>query len=760
MRAVQRQMRTFRLRVDKPLPPSIDCFGWCTWDAFYSQVDGPGIVKGLSTLRDGGVPATFLVIDDGWQDTSDKAPPELIKQRTPTEDFTAPESSPQQGPTNTLQLPQPSLQLPQLQATRALKHPEKIITRISKSLSQCFGAAAHCMGTHLLGALGGYYEGFVASAAHTSWHIWLWRLLSSTVLKSAILADYEQKYDFCKRLQSLHAGDRFLDTLEDRSFPKLISKLKSEHGVSLVYCWHALHGYWSGVHKGVCGEGEDDLEISIVTPTPNAGALQIEPRMSWDALVLKGVGLSSRAKMDTFYQELHSYLKKSKVDGVKVDVQGAASMMGTGRGGSAVATRDMIHAMERSVQHNFGAQNCINCMCHPIECLYAYNETNVARASEDFFPGDPASHSLHVANVAFNSLFIGEIAFPDWDMFQSSHSLATLHAVARAVGGCGVYVSDHPGKHNLDLLRRLVLPDGSVLRALNHGRPTRDSLFKDVSRDGRSACKIWNRNPCGGGIVAAMNVQGYHWNRVHRRQLPNGGKGYTEPRVTASVAPADFEPTDFQTPLPLPHLQPSTQDTDMQAVHCADATATAATATASATTATASTTTAIATTSSIARWAVLMTHWGADGRQLSNVTYLSLLRHSREVELAAKECAVFTFAQVRRAGKAGAEVEWAVLGLERLFNGGGALLEASAGEERIELQVRGQGSLLVYMSRKPLQVLLDQVPLADDDIVYNQSQALLRLQIPALGEGGHQEAGKGEETTGRKTRTRKITILV
>ena len=42
-----------------------------------------------------------------------------------------------------------------------------------------------------------------------------------------------------------------------------------------------------------------------------------------------------------------------------------------------------------------------------------------------------------------------------------------LHAVARAVGGCGVYVSDHPGKHNLDLLRRLVLPDGSVLRALH-----------------------------------------------------------------------------------------------------------------------------------------------------------------------------------------------------------------------------------------------------------------------------------------------------
>ena len=83
-------------------------------------------------------------------------------------------------------------------------------------------------------------------------------------------------------------------------------------------------------------------------------------------------------------------------------------------------------------------------------------------------------------------------------------------------------------------------------------------------------------------------------------------KGYTEPRVTASVAPADFEPTDFQTTLPLPQLQHSAQDTDMQAVHCADATATADTATAAATTATATASTATATTSSIARWAVLM----------------------------------------------------------------------------------------------------------------------------------------------------------
>ena len=43
--------------------------------------------------------------------------------------------------------------------------------------------------------------------------------------------------------------------------------------------------------------------------------------------------------------------------------------------------------------------------------------------------------------------------------------------------------SDKPGNHKFDLLRKLVLPDGSVLRAKLPGRPTRDCLFADPARD-------------------------------------------------------------------------------------------------------------------------------------------------------------------------------------------------------------------------------------------------------------------------------------
>lgn len=75
-------------------------------------------------------------------------------------------------------------------------------------------------------------------------------------------------------------------------------------------------------------------------------------------------------------------------------------------------------------------------------------------------------------------------------MFQSSHPANLLHAAARAVSGAAVYVSDKPGRHDFELLRRLVLPDGSVLRAIRPGRPTVDCVFKDVMRDGRSLLKV------------------------------------------------------------------------------------------------------------------------------------------------------------------------------------------------------------------------------------------------------------------------------
>ena len=119
-------------------------------------------------------------------------------------------------------------------------------------------------------------------------------------------------------------------------------------------------------------------------------------------------------------------------------------------------------------------------------------------------------------------------------MFHSLHEVAGLHAAARAIGGCAIYVSDLPSHHDAQLLRRLVLPDGTVLRALRPGRPTRDCLFADVATDGKTALKIWNENRAGGAVVGAFHVQGVRWNfERHGTKIVDAA----QPPLAVSVRP-------------------------------------------------------------------------------------------------------------------------------------------------------------------------------------------------------------------------------
>lgn len=67
VKAVKLHLKTFRQRNEKRLPGIVDYFGWCTWDAFYQEVNQEGVEAGLKSLAQGGTPPKFVIIDDGWQ---------------------------------------------------------------------------------------------------------------------------------------------------------------------------------------------------------------------------------------------------------------------------------------------------------------------------------------------------------------------------------------------------------------------------------------------------------------------------------------------------------------------------------------------------------------------------------------------------------------------------------------------------------------------------------------------------------------------
>lgn len=296
----------------------------------------------------------------------------------------------------------------------------------------------------------------------------------------------------------------------------VVRMAKEKHHLKYVYVWHAITGYWGGVKPGVSGMEHYDSKMKY--PVTSPGVLNQEPGLQTDNLTTQGLGLVNPKKVFQFYNELHSYLAAAGIDGVKVDVQCILETLGAGLGGRVALTTQYHKALDASVASNFPDNGCIACMSHNTDALYCSRQTAIVRASDDFFPREPVSHTIHIASVAYNSVFLGEFMLPDWDMFHSLHPAAEYHAAARAIGGCPIYVSDKPGHHNFELLRKLVLPDGSVLRPLLPGRPTSDCLFNDPNRDGKSLLKIWNMNKYT-GVLGVFNCQGAAWSNIDKKNV-------------------------------------------------------------------------------------------------------------------------------------------------------------------------------------------------------------------------------------------------
>lgn len=187
-----------------------------------------------------------------------------------------------------------------------------------------------------------------------------------------------------------------------------------------VYVWHALAGYWGGVHPA--GPGMEHYETSLAYPVQSPGVLGNQPDIVMDSLAIHGLGLVHPKNVFNFYNELHAYLASCGVDGVKVDVQNIIETLGAGHGGRVSLTRSYHQALEASISRNFQDNGCIACMCHNTDGIYSAKQTAVVRASDDFYPHDPASHTIHISSVAYNTVFLGEFMQPDWDMFHVSIS--------------------------------------------------------------------------------------------------------------------------------------------------------------------------------------------------------------------------------------------------------------------------------------------------------------------------------------------------
>ncbi|XP_048228866.1 probable galactinol--sucrose galactosyltransferase 2 [Ricinus communis] len=562
VKILEKHKGTFCHIDNKKIPMHLDWFGWCTWDAFYAEVNPHGIEEGLQRFSEGGCSPKFLIIDDGWQDTVN----EFRKGGKP--------------PIEGIQF-----------ASRLVDIKENSKFRSSGSEGTC---------TNL------------------------------------------------------------------REF---IGTIKKKYGLKFVYMWHALAGYWGGILPS--SEAMKKYKPKLVYPIQSPGNVGNQRDIVTDSLENYGVGVIDPSKISDFYNDLHSYLASCSVDGVKVDVQNLIETLGSGYGGRVTLTRQYQGALEQSVARNFRDNNLICCMSHNSDSIYSSKKSAVARASEDFMPREPTLQTLHIATVAFNSLLLGEIVVPDWDMFHSKHDTAELHGAARALGGCAVYVSDKPGNHDFNILKKLVLPDGSILRAKHAGRPTRDCLFVDPVMDGKSLLKMWNLNKLS-GVIGVFNCQ--------------GAGNWPMKLAAEETTPAASTPSPLSS-----HVRPS----DVEFLE-----------------------------------EVAGEDWNGDCAVYAfNSGSLSVLpkNGSIEVSLGPLECEIYTVSPIREYGQ---NILFAPIGLLDMYNSGGAIEAVScrmdASECQMNVKARGCGRFGVYSKTKPKYCMVDS---KEDDFTYNAVNGLLTVKL-------------------------------
>lgn len=275
-----------------------------------------------------------------------------------------------------------------------------------------------------------------------------------------------------------------------------------EFGVKYVGAWLTLQGYWRGIKKG------SPLSSSYLMIEGKQNE-QLVP----DPRELKG---------HEFYRDFLSRLKSSGIDFLKVDNQFdvfryAADNLPVG------ILAEGLHAALESSAGMFGMP-ILDCMANTPDCFFFWSNSNVARASMDYIPYWKDGAKRHLLYCAYNSLWLSQVAWPDWDMFQTHDPYALVHAVSRLLSGGPVYITDLPGLARPELIRRLVLSDGRLPDMDMPALPTDDCVFRDPYNE-QVALKLYSTMGVRGlgkvGVVGAFNIT-------------SSGKG-----VSVRVSPSD-----------------------------------------------------------------------------------------------------------------------------------------------------------------------------------------------------------------------------
>ncbi len=251
-------------------------------------------------------------------------------------------------------------------------------------------------------------------------------------------------------------------TADKKKFPNglkgFIDYIKKEYGVKYVGIWHSFMAYWWGIDpkSKIAEEFKDCLMMT------KSGILMPD--------------FTDRDKMYKFFDSWHKYLHDEGIDGLKVDTQGEVGLFLRDNCSVVNGAKNAHYALEESVKKYFG-YNLINCMGMGMEETCARSYSSLIRSSDDFYPNKEGSFKKHITQNVYNSIFLDDLYFCDFDMWWTNQKASVQSGALRAISGGPIYISDEVGATNADMLIPMFDENGYAPRPDSAAMPVKSQAY-------------------------------------------------------------------------------------------------------------------------------------------------------------------------------------------------------------------------------------------------------------------------------------------
>ncbi|MGJ8634354.1 MAG: Sip1-related alpha-galactosidase [Luteolibacter sp.] len=316
-----------------------------------------------------------------------------------------------------------------------------------------------------------------------------------------------------------HNGNMIVDFTPDvEKFPngwEAVTSLKNPEKIKWMGVWRNMLGFMQGISP--------QHKMSDIS----------------DQLIKKGKRMlpkDSAIGATAFYDKMVLDSKNAGFDFTKVDFQSRLPEFYKGTANAISATRYNNEALEEATKkYDVPLLNCIaQSNVNSLQTKYSA----LTRSSPDYNQSDKNKNKCNTYQSFANHLWMSQTVWGDLDMFHT-HDKRDVKpmAIARAISGGPVYISDEPSKINPEVLIPFAYADGKLLRTAAPAtllpesffiHPFRDdNIFRVVApmEDGVAAIALFNFTESGKTLKSGFTAKDY----THAGELMSKGTAWTEP---------------------------------------------------------------------------------------------------------------------------------------------------------------------------------------------------------------------------------------